>query len=187
VLKHLNRKDRDTIEINPIEDQKWIEHYKNLWCSNSPQNNNDEPGTTPTPSEDTDEISDEELEQSLNSMKNRKAAGPDGLNSELFKYGGPVLSNRLLKLINKCWREKSIPEEWGQARVKTLFEKGKHNNCLNYRGISLLNSGYKIFAKIITQRLKTISETILLEEQNGFRKGSSCIDNVFVIKQRIEE
>jgi len=56
-------------------------------------------------------------------MKNRKAAGPDGLNSVLFKYGGPVLSNRLLKLINKCWRERSIPEEWGKARVKSLFKK----------------------------------------------------------------
>jgi len=49
-----------------------------------------------------DEMSDEELEQSLKSMKNRKAAGPDGLNSGLFKYGGPVLSNLLLELINKC-------------------------------------------------------------------------------------
>jgi len=47
-------------------------------------------------------MSDEELEQGLKSMKNRKAGGPDGLNSELFKYGGPVLSNRLLELINKC-------------------------------------------------------------------------------------
>ena len=60
-------------------------------------------------------------------MKNRKASGPDGLNSELFKYWGPVLSNRLLELINKRWKERSIPEEWGQARVKSLFKKGKHN------------------------------------------------------------
>jgi hypothetical protein len=43
VLKHLNRTNKDTIEINNTEDQKWIEHYKSLWCSNSPQNNNDEP------------------------------------------------------------------------------------------------------------------------------------------------
>jgi len=50
-------------------------------------------------------------------MIKRKAAGPDGLNSELFKYGGHV---RLLKLINKCWTERVIPEEWGQARVKSL-------------------------------------------------------------------
>jgi hypothetical protein len=98
-------------------------------------------------------------------MKNRKAAGPDGLNSELFKYGGPVLSNRLLKLINECWKERSIPEEWGQARVKSLSKKGKRGNCSNYRGISLLNSGYEIYGKIITQRFKTISEAILLEEK----------------------
>jgi len=76
--------------------------------------------------------------------RNRKAADPDGLNSELFKYGGPVLSNRLLKLIYKCWRERSIPDEWGQARVKSLFKKGKRDGCSKYRDISLLNSGYKI-------------------------------------------
>jgi hypothetical protein len=58
-------------------------------------------------------------------MKNRKAAGLEGLNSELIKYGGPVLSNRLLKLINECWRERSVPEEWKQARVKSLFKKAQ--------------------------------------------------------------
>ena len=117
-----------------------------------------------TPVAEIDEISGEELEQSLKSMKNRKAAGPDGLNSELFKYGGPVLSNRLLQLINRYWRARLIPEEWGQARVKSLFKKGKRGNCSNYRSISLLNSGYKINAKIITQRFKTVSDALLLEE-----------------------
>jgi len=120
-------------------------------------------------------------------MKNRKAAGPDRINSELFKYGGPFLSQRLLKLINKFWRESLIPEEWEQETVKSLFEKGKRDNCSNYRGTSLLNSGYKIYAKIIAQGFKTISKTILLEEQNGFRIGRSCIDNVFIIKQIIEK
>jgi hypothetical protein len=120
-------------------------------------------------------------------MKNRKAASPDGLNSELFKYRGPILSNRLLKLINKCWRERSIPEEWRQARVKSLFKKGKRDDYSNYRGISLLNSGYKIYTKIIKQRFKTLSETILLEEQNGFRISRSHIDNVFIIKQTTEK
>jgi len=67
VLKHLNRTNKDTIEINNIEDQKQINHYKNLWCTNSPQNDNDEPDTTITPSTGIDEISDEELEQSLKS------------------------------------------------------------------------------------------------------------------------
>jgi len=85
VLKHLNRTKKDAIEIHNIEDKKWIEHYKSLWCSNSSQNDNDESETTPTPSVEIDEITNEELEQSLLSMKNGKAAGPDVLNTELFK------------------------------------------------------------------------------------------------------
>jgi len=120
-------------------------------------------------------------------MKNRKAAEPDGLNSELFKYRGPALSNRLLEIINKCWKERSIPEEWGQARVKSLFKKGKRDKSSNYGGISLLNSGYNIDGKIFTQRFKTVLEAILLEEQNGFKIGRSCIDNVFTIKQTTEK
>jgi hypothetical protein len=47
VLKHLNRTNKDNIEINNIEDQKWIKHYTNLWYTNSPQNNNDEQETEP--------------------------------------------------------------------------------------------------------------------------------------------
>jgi len=49
----------------------------------------------------------------------------------------------------------------------------------NYRGVSLLNSGYKIYGRIITQRFKTISEAILLEEQNGFRIGRLYIDIIY--------
>ena len=115
VLKHLNRTNTDTTDITNIEDQKWIKHYKNLWCTNSPQND-DEPETTSTPSAGTNKISDEELEESQKLMKNRKAAGQDGLNSELFKYGGPVLSNRLIELINKCWKERFKNLELGDQK-----------------------------------------------------------------------
>ena len=74
VLKHLNRTKKDTIENNNIEDKKWIEHYKSLWCTNSPQNDNDEPESTPTPRTEIDEISDEELEKSLKSLKKWKSS-----------------------------------------------------------------------------------------------------------------
>jgi hypothetical protein len=53
--------------------------------------------------------------------------------------------------------------------------------------VSIFNSGYKMYGKIITQRLKTISEAILLEELNELRRGRSCIDNVFILKQTIEK
>jgi hypothetical protein len=41
----------------------------------------------------------------------------------------------------------------------------------------------KIYAKIISNRVHKIDESILKEEQNGFRKGRSCINCFFTITQ----
>src|SRR5215510_13644971 len=55
VLKHLNRTNKDTTEINSVEDQKWINHYKDLWCTNSLKNDNYDPETTSATSTGIDE------------------------------------------------------------------------------------------------------------------------------------
>ena len=69
----------------------------------------------------------------------------------------------------------------------TNTQNGDRNNPDNYRGISLLNTGYKIYSKIIAKRLAAIAEVLLLEEQNGFRKGRSCMDCIFSASQIIEK
>jgi hypothetical protein len=68
-----------------------------------------------------------------------------------------------------------------------IYKKIDRNNPDNYRGISLLNTGYKIYSKIIAKRLAVIADVLLLEEQNGFRKGRSCMDCIFSASQIIEK
>ena len=76
-----------------------------------------------------------------------------------------------LSFINDCWRLKKIPKTWYEAHVIPIFKKGNRNRCSNYRGISLLNAGYKLYMKIVHAHLSTITEALLLENQSGFRKG----------------
>ena len=107
------------------------------------------------------------------------------------------LSAYMWKERGQTKRDKLVLQEWGFCRWvgnppkenKVLISKDAQpwKRCSNYRGISLLNSGYKIYTKIIAQCFKTISEAILLEEQNGSRIGRSRIDKVFTIKQTIEK
>jgi len=66
-------------------------------------------------------------------------------------------------------------------------QEGDRNDPDNYRGICLLNTGYKIYSKIIAKRLTAIAEVLLLDEQNGFRKGRSCMDCIFLDSQIIEK
>jgi hypothetical protein len=69
----------------------------------------------------------------------------------------------------------------------TSTQKEDRNKPDNYRGISLLNTGYKIYSKIFAKRLTVIADVLLLEEQNGFRKGRLCINCIFSASHIIEK
>jgi hypothetical protein len=129
----------------------------------------------------------QELELAIQVLKNRKAPSLDGINLELFKYGGIPLKLRLLHLLNLSWKHCIIPSAWQKAKIIFLFKKRKRNSYENYRDISLLATSYKVYAKILNKRIMNISNVLLLEEQNGFKKGRSYTDDSFTIRQFIEK
>jgi len=59
--------------------------------------------------------------------------------------------------------------------------------CDNCRGISLLNTAYKIFSKILLKRLLPYVDENIGNYQCGFRKGKSTIDQLSIIGQIIEK
>lgn len=186
VMQHLSKSEKDTANINVIPEKRWLVHYRKLWF-NEEQQLVDISREQDVAVYEGDSITIQELSDAMNRLKNRKAAGPDGVSGELLKYGGLILKLRLLHLFNMCWKSHDVPNAWKAAHVISIFKKGKRNDCNNYRGISLIDTAYKVYAKVIQQRLQNISENLLIEEQNGFRKGRSCTDNTFIVKQIIEK
>lgn len=86
--------------------------------------------------------------------------------------------NKILKMIpDDILDDRKIP------KVVTLLKKEDCTVCDNFRGIFLFNTGYRIYSKIVNNRLRNISHALLQEEQNGFRRGRSCIDSIFTLKQ----
>ena len=63
-----------------------------------------------------------------------------------------------------------------------LFKKGDPTNVDNYRGISLLSLPGKVFAIVLKNRSQKWADSLLMEEQCGFRKGRSCNDAIFSLK-----
>lgn len=186
-MKYLNKDDRDSIVFNNIKTDEWLKYFKSLWTSDTLEDEVEIEIGTNMPTMDIDLIEFEEMESILNSFHNNKTPGNDGLNMELFKYAPLEIKHRLLHIINLCWTTFQIPDEWKEAVVTPIFKKGDRWNCNNYRGISILNAAYKVYAKIICRRLNTISEYKLREEQCGFRKGRSCSDCVYVAQQIIQK
>lgn len=183
IMRHLNKSEKDTVELNNIAEDDWLKYFKELWTypiDIKPQQKSNEYN-------EVDNITMEELNDILNTFKANKTPGSDEMNIELIKYASPQLKMRFLDVLNICWSTLQIPSEWKIAIIRPIFKKGKRDECKNYRGISLLNTSYKIFAKIITRRLNIISEVLLNNEQHGFRRGRACTDCIFIVKQIIQK
>jgi len=90
----------------------------------------------------------------LKLTKYGKAPGQDNINSELYKYAPVEFKLRLLQLLNIIYRENCIPNEWRNAVITPIFKKGDRREPKNYRGISILNTCYKLYSKILNMKLQ---------------------------------
>ena len=117
-----------------------------------------------------DDFSIVELRNSLKHLKNGKAAGLDEILTEEIKNFGPVTTQWVLSLLNACARTHRLPILWRQARVVALLKPGKDpSSPKSFRPISLLCHLYKLYERLILNRLSPIIEHVLIPEQAGFR------------------
>ena len=81
-----------------------------------------------------------------------------------------------------------MPDDFCDALIISLYkEKESKSDSGNYWGISLLSVAGKIFARVILNRLITVSEQTLPEAQCSFRPGRSTVDMLFTVKQLQEK
>ena len=100
----------------------------------------------------------------------------------------PNLSAEILQpLFNEIWIKKKIPDDWTTGIIIKIPKKGDLQDCSNWRGITLLSIPSKILAKIIIQRLNNAIDKKLRNEQAGFRKGRGCTEQIFTLRNIIEQ
>jgi hypothetical protein len=81
----------------------------------------------------------------------------------LYKYAPEEFKLKLLKFLNNIYRENCIPNKWRNAGITPIFKKGDRRGPQNYRGISILNTCYKIYSKILNMKLQNYSEVFMTE------------------------
>ncbi len=87
-------------------------------------------------------------------------------------------------MINHIYETGIFPKSWGQSLITTIHKSGSVNDPNNYRGISVTNTLYTIFSRLIKTRLYNWAENHnkLNESQAGFRQGYSTVDNIFCLQ-----
>ena len=130
-------------------------------------------------------IETHEVQSALNYLKLGKAAGPDKLYSEHFKYAGPTLATLLSLLITVIFVHGYMPYDMMCTTIIPLLKDkvGDITNKNNYRPIALATVVSKIIERIILQRYEHC--LITSANQFSFKKRHSTDMAVFSLKETI--
>ena len=139
------------------------------------------------------QISYDEVKRAILNTKNKKSPGFDGIPNEALKNDDVILA--LYHFFNVVFETGTFPSTWLRAVIIPIPKSASSDPYvpLNYRGISLLSSVYKVFTSILNRRIVDYMEFLNLynDEQNGFRKKRSCTDHIFtastLIRNRLLE
>ena len=116
--------------ITDFESRKirWMEHFEWLLNHDAPPTPNilPDPPTTvnlPVYTVNCDPPSALEITDVINSLKNKKSPGEDGICAEIFKASSPSISNWLEDIFRTVWTTEKIPQDWSDAVILPFSRK----------------------------------------------------------------
>ena len=184
-------RDPKTQELVSDMDKKlevWVNHFSNLCRKDEEeriievdyQPNAEIASITDTP------ITWSEILFESSCTRTNKASGVDLIPSELYKTVEKdpecksQFSKNILSMFNKVLNEGICPTDWELCTVVPIFKKGDQFDPNNYRGIALISTMQKLFAKILARRLQTAcnNKGLIKREQAGFTTAGECTSQV---------
>ena len=137
--------------------------------------------------DEVEQITVEELTTALSMLKNGKAVGEDSISSDFLKLCKQKTLQFICDLFNDIIKNEEIPDDWLVSTIILIPKKGDKSLIENYRPISKTSHLYKLFMKIIQNRIKDNLEKYQPPNQAAFRRDYSTIDHLFTLNQIIEK
>ena len=122
----------------------------------------------------------------MSKMKKNKAAGPDGVVTEMFEALEEYGVDRLTEFINKIYNDGTFPDEFGRSIFITLPKKPGAVDCEQYRTTSLICHSTKIILRILLLRARSRITPMVGREQFGFVKDAGTRNAIFVVRNITE-
>ena len=100
-----------------------------------------------------------------------KSDKPNDIPNDLWKLivQDDTVAQKLATFFSQCFKNAVLPKQWDKAIVVAIFKKGDRMDPSNYRPISLLDTCYKLYARILQRRIADAVDSCIRKTQYGFR------------------
>ena len=168
--------------------ERWNEHFKEIL--------NRKDLERPVKDEETENIeveeismeepTIEEIKRAIKQLKNGKSARINSITAKMLKADIHFSTRKVKLLVDKIWKKEQIPKKWKKGIIIKLSKKVKLKKCKNWRGITLLPIVSKVLGRILINRIRGVHHK-LRKEQAGFRARRGTIEQIFILRNIIEQ
>ena len=125
-------------------------------------------------------VTEAEVLAAVKHSKPGTAPGLDGLPVELYRKCSSLLVPLLAQLYTAIGVAGEVPVGFLDGVVVTPPKPGDSTNANNYRPLTLLNTDYRILAKIHSKRFRSVQHHIIEPEQSGFMPARHIGENILL-------
>ena len=123
----------------------------------------------------------------VKSLANNKSPSTDGLPIDCYKAFWSKIKNLLYELYQDIISSNELYLSARRGIISLLEKVGRNSLQLkSWCPLTLLNSDYKIFSKVLALRLQKVLNTVIHESQTGFVKGRFIAENTIKILNLME-
>ena len=169
---------------------RWQEHFRDILNRPAPENpitDTDIQRAPPIDDIRTDYVQVVEIKEAIRHMKSRRSGGSDAITAELLKADLESTAKVMEQLLQQVWDEDRVPVEWRDGLIVKIPKRGDLSQCTNWRGITLMSVPAKILSRVLVKRISAGVDTILRDEQAGFRKGRGTNEHIHTLRNIIEQ
>ena len=128
----------------------------------------------------TGEFLEHEVTAALKQMASLKAPDLDGMPSLFYQHFWQMVDHDVIKFILSWLNSGTLPYHINHTFVALIQKIKNPKHVTEYHPISLCNVLYKIFSKVLANRLKKVLPKIITEHQYAFAKDRFISDNILI-------
>jgi hypothetical protein len=129
----------------------------------------------------------EELKTMVWDCDSYKCPGPDGVNLGFIKDFWEDMKVELLCYVFDFHHNGKLMNGINSTFITLTPKKESPQTMNDYRPISLVESLYKVLAKLLANRLKCIIGSVISDTHNAFVQGRQILDGILVANEVVDE
>lgn len=131
-----------------------------------------------------EEIKDDEIENAIKQLSTGKSPGIDGITNKFYKKFKTQLIPVLKAIYEEIFKDGGLSETMKTGMIKLVYKKkgDKADLKKNFRPITMLNTDFKILAKVLANQLKRVLPEIITTTQAYSVEGRDIVDMVSGIR-----